>query len=103
MPGEETMQCADRNGDAALDQPCLDLGKGYIALFGNQPKDEVAVCFDLAGMPVTAALFGNCTTVFQSKLSPAYRTRGANTKMSRGPAATHAAINCGYNSVSKIL
>ena len=48
MTHEEAMHRADPDRSAALHQPRLNLDQGHVALLGNQPPDEAAVCFDLA-------------------------------------------------------
>jgi hypothetical protein len=100
---EEVMHRADPDRCAALDQPCLDLGQGHVTLLGNQLPDKVAVRFDLARMPVTAARFGNCLIMLKSKLPPADRARGADPQVRRSRAATHAAVNRRNNPAPKIL
>lgn len=97
------MHRADPDRCAAPGQPCLDLGQGHVALLGNQLPDKVAMRFDLARMPVSTARFGNCLTMLKSKLPPADRARGADPKVRRSRAATHATINRRNNPVPKIL
>ncbi len=42
------MHGANPHQNAALDQSCLDLDQGDVAHHGNQPFDEIAMCFDPA-------------------------------------------------------
>lgn len=55
MTLKEAMHSADPYWGAALDQPCMDLGQGHVAVLGNQVPDEVALRLYLARMPVTGA------------------------------------------------
>jgi len=103
MTLEEAMHRADPNQGAALDQSRLNLDQGQVALLGNQFPDEVAMRLDPPRMPVTAARLGDCLTMFQSKLPPADRTRGADPKMRCSRAAAHATVNRRNHPVPKIL
>ncbi len=100
---EEAMHRADPDRCATLDQRCLNLGQGHVALLCDQFLDQVAMHLDLALMPITAARFGNCLTMLNSKLAPADCTQCADPKMRRSCAATHNSINCRNNPVPKIL
>jgi hypothetical protein len=100
---EEAMHRADPDRRAALEQPCLDLDEGHVALLGNQFPDKVTLRFDLARMPVTAARLGHCLTMLKSKLPPADCARCTHPKMRRSRAATQAVVNRSNNPVSKIL
>ena len=97
------MHGADAHRHTALGQPRLDLGQGDIPLLGNQPFDEIAVRFDPARVPVTAARPGDRPAMLQSEAPPADRTRRADTEMGCSRPATHAAIDRSDNPVPKVL
>ena len=97
------MHRADPDGDAALNQPRLNLDQGNVPLLGEQLPDEVPVRLDPARVPVTTAGLGDRPAMLKCKALPANSARDADIKMGCSRSATHAAVDRTDNPVPKVL
>lgn len=97
------MHRPDADADTPLRQSRLNFDQSDVTLLGDQPFDEVGMCFDPARVPVTTARLGNRPAMPKSKALPADCARDAHPEMRCSRSAAHAAVNRGDNPVSKVL